>query len=369
MQIPFLNIEPMHKPLRAEAEEVFRRVYSSNWFLLGRELCSFEESYANFSGTKFCAGVSNGLDALIIALKALGINHNHEVIVPSNTFIATALAVSHVGATPVFVEPNIKTYNLDPKLIEEKITRNTKAIIPVHLYGQACEMKEVMQIANNHDLFVIEDNAQSQGASFNGKLTGSWGIASGISFYPGKNLGALGDAGAITTNDENIYKKILQFRNYGSDRKYYHEVIGFNNRMDELQAAFLDLKLRHLLIWNEQRNAIAKEYKNRLESVGDLVLPFTHPLATHVYHLFVVRSKFRDLLKQFLREKGIDTIIHYPTPPHLQKAYASAGYRKGDFSIAEEIANSCLSLPIWPGFGVEEIEYVVETIKTFFKRV
>ncbi len=365
--IPFLNFEPMHKLIRSEIMQSFQDVYDSNWFVMGKKLELFEKEYADFNNTKYAIGVSNGLDALHLALKALKIGKGDEVILPSNTYIATALAVSYIGATPVFVEPDTNTYNINPANIEAAITPITKAIMPVHLYGQACDMDAIMVIAKKRNLFVIEDNAQAHGATFNGKVTGSFGNANGTSFYPGKNLGALGDAGAVTTNDEDLQKEITMLRNYGSEKKYNNEVIGFNMRLDELQAGFLSVKLKHINEWTKQRIEIANKYNCALKNIGDLVLPIVHQGATHVYHLYVVKTKNRTELQKHLSDKGIGTLIHYPIPPHLQKAYSFLNYKKGDFPIAEEIANTCLSLPIWPGMTEENIECVCNAIKSFFK--
>jgi dTDP-4-amino-4,6-dideoxygalactose transaminase len=366
-KIPFLNFESMHSVIREEMKLAFEQVYDSYWYVMGKSLIEFESAYAAFSNTKHCIGVSNGLDALHLSLKACAIGPGDEVILPSNTYIATALAVSYVGATPVFVEPKIGTYNIDPDKIVETLTSRTKAIMPVHLYGQACEMEAIMAIANKHKLFVIEDNAQSQGASYNGKFTGSWGHANGTSFYPGKNLGALGDAGAVTTNDEELARKISVLRNYGSSQKYHNEVIGYNMRLDELQAAFLSVKLKHLEIWTKQRQEIAEWYNAALNGIEELTLPEIASGSTHVYHLYVIRTKRRDALRQYLNENGIGTLVHYPIPPHLQHAYSHLGYKTGDFKIAEEIADTCLSLPIWPGMTKRQIEIIEFHTKRFFE--
>ncbi len=366
MKIPFLNFSDSHTQIRNELESAFANVLTSGWFVQGKELESFEKEYADYNKVNSCIGVSNGLDALHLALRALGIGAGDEVIVPSNTYIATLLAVSYVGASPVLVEPRLGTYNLNPEGIGAAITNKTKAIMPVHLYGQACEMSAIHQIANKYNLYIVEDNAQAQGATYIGKMTGSWGIVSGTSFYPGKNLGALGDAGAITTNDIEISRKIKMLRNYGSEKKYINEVIGYNMRLDEIQAAFLRVKLRKLSEWTNERKQIASWYNAELNGLGDLVLPEIAEGATHVYHLYVVRTKKRDALQQYLTDHGVGTLIHYPIPPHLQGAYLSLGYKKGDFPIAEEIANSCLSLPIWPGITEIDIRYIIGKIKSFF---
>lgn len=365
IKIPFLNFSSAHSTIKSEIEIAFHRVYDNNWFILGSEVESFEKAYAEFNKVNHAIGVSNGLDALHLALIALGIGPGDEVIVPSNTYIATVLAVSYVGATPIFVEPNIDTYNIDPNCIERSITHRTKAIMPVHLYGQACEMDSIMSIAKKNNLYVIEDNAQSQGASFDGKLTGSWGEINATSFYPGKNLGALGDAGAITTNSDELSHQIRMYRNYGSSKKYYNEVIGHNMRLDELQAAFLSVKLKKLREWTVQRQLIASWYDEALQGVEEVILPKVANGSSHVYHLYVIRTHKRDELQEYLTENGIGTLIHYPIPPHLQEAYRQLGYKKGDFPIAEEIAETALSLPLWPGITEDQVNDVAETIKKF----
>lgn len=368
MNVPFVSFNVVNQDTKTEIMQAFESFYDKAWYILGTSVKEFEIKYANFNKVAYCTGVSNGLDALHIALRTLNIGVGDEVIVPSNTYIASVLAISYVGATPVFVEPDIKTYNIDPLKIEEVITNRTRAIMPVHLYGQACEMDAIMRIAGEYNLFVIEDNAQSQGASYNGKLTGSWGHINGTSFYPGKNLGALGDAGAVTTNDEALAQKAAVLRNYGSQKKYYNEVIGYNMRLDELQAAILNVKLRYLNDWTLQRQQIAAMYNHYLQDIEGLILPFIKQPATHVFHLYVIRTGQRDQLQQFLTERGIGTLIHYPIPPHLQQAYKDLKYTKGSFPIAEEIADTCLSLPMWPGMTKEEVAYVCETIKDYMKQ-
>jgi dTDP-4-amino-4,6-dideoxygalactose transaminase len=367
MKIPFLSFESTNDQIRAEINSAFQEVFESKWYVLGQQVDRFEQAYAAFNQVEQCVGISNGLDALFISLKALGIKAGDEIIVPSNTYIATLLAVSYLGAKPVLVEPRIDTYNINPELIEAAITSKTKAIMPVHLYGQCCEMDAIMAIAKKHGLFVIEDNAQAQGASFTNKLTGSFGDLNGTSFYPGKNLGALGDAGAVTTNSNQLADKVRMLRNYGSQKKYYNDMIGHNMRLDELQAAFLSVKLRYLAGWTEQRQQIAGWYNDALASVENLILPVVADKATHVYHLYVVRSNRRDELQKHLAEKEIGSLIHYPIAPHQQKAYADLGYRKHDLPVAEEIANSCLSLPLWPGMKKENIDAVAGAIKEFYQ--
>lgn len=367
MKIPFLSFESSNKEIKTEVLTSFENFFDNAWYVLGEQVKRFEQEFAEYNKVEHCIGVSNGLDALHLSLKVLHIGKGDEVIIPSNTFIASALAVSYVDATPVFVEPDINTYNINPQNIEAAITPKTKAIMPVHLYGQACEMEPIMEIAKMRNLFIVEDNAQSQGATYQGKLTGSWGDINGTSFYPGKNLGALGDAGAITTNNASLAEKASIFRNYGSQKKYHNEEIGFNMRLDECQAGFLSIKLKYLNQWTAQRQEIASWYNEELKNVGDLVLPVVHKDATHVYHLYVIRTQYRDALQKFLGDNGIGTLIHYPIPPHLQKAYQHLGFKKGDFPIAEEIANTCLSLPVWPGMQKDQIIYMVQKIKLFFE--
>lgn len=367
MKIPFLSFEPINKIIRTEIMSSFEAFFDSSWYVLGEKVKVFEDEYASFNNVSHAIGISNGLDALHIALKSLNISEGDEVIVPSNTFIATALAVSYVGATPKFVEPNIRTYNIDPINIENAITNKTKAIMPVHLYGQACEMEAIMEIAKKYGLFVVEDNAQAQGATYSGKMTSSFGDINATSFYPGKNLGAFGDAGALTTNNNELSNKAKSLRNYGSDKKYHNDIIGFNMRLDECQASFLSTKLKYLKSWTQQRQEIASWYNSSLYNVGQIVLPVIAEKSTHVYHLYVIRSKERENLQSFLASKGVSTLIHYPIPIHLQQAYAHLGYKKGVFPIAEEIANTCLSLPIWPGMLREEVEYVSSCIKEFYQ--
>ncbi|GAB4450954.1 MAG: DegT/DnrJ/EryC1/StrS family aminotransferase [Bacteroidia bacterium] len=365
--IPFLSFEKMHNTIKSEMQKAFEEVYDSHWYILGKKVETFEKQYAEYSQVKYCAGVGNGLDAIIIALKTLNIGKGDSVIVPSNTYIATWLAVSYVGAEIIPVEPDEKTYNINPNLIEQSIKANTKAIIPVHLYGQICEMDKIMSLAKKHNLYVIEDNAQAQGTLHKGKKSGSFGHINATSFYPGKNLGALGDAGAITTNDEELYVKAKTIRNYGSQKKYYNEIKGINSRLDELQAAFLSVKLKYLDEWNKERNQIAQWYFDYLKDIPQIILPFIHKDCTSNFHLFVIRTEKRDELQNFLSQNNIGTLIHYPIPPHLQEAYKELGYQKGDFPIAEKIAETCLSLPMYPGLSQTDVEYISSVIHKFFK--
>jgi dTDP-4-amino-4,6-dideoxygalactose transaminase len=365
--IRFLSFKKVNKQLGKEFVHVFKEFLNGQQYVLGKKLKQFEKEYAKFSKTAYCVGVGNGLDALVISLKTLGIGKNDEVIVPSNTYIATWLAISIVGARPIPVEPYITSYNINPNLITEKISLKTKAIMPVHLYGQACEMDRIMKIAKKHKLFVVEDNAQSHGSTFKDNITGSFGHINATSFYPGKNLGALGDGGAVTTNNQLLAKKAECLRNYGSTEKYYNEEKGVNSRLDELQAAILSLKLKYLNKWTSERRKIAKLYSRLLTNVGDLTLPLVADGASHVYHVYPIRTKQRDKLKDFLFARGIGTLVHYPIPPHLQKAYSELKHKKGSFPIAEELAETMLSLPLYPGLKENDVEYVSKSIKSFFK--
>lgn len=369
MQVPYLSFEGMHAHLENELEDAFRRVLKSRWYVLGNEVNQFEQAYAQWNHVTYCAGVANGLDALLLSLKALNIGTGDEVIVPANTYIASWLAISAVGALPIPCEPNIHTYNLDPTRIEACITSKTKAIMPVHLYGQACEMTTIMNIAQKHGLYVVEDNAQAHGALYNSQYCGSFGDINACSFYPGKNLGALGDAGAITTHNEVYFQRVLRLRNYGSEQKYFNIEKGLNSRLDELQAALLSVKLPHLNAWTQQRQEAAAFYNQSLAQCGDLILPQTADLATHVYHVYVVRTNHRQALQTHLHNHGIGTMIHYPLPPHLQTAYHELGYKQGQFPISEEIANTCLSLPLFPGIRTDQLEYISHRIHQFFNTI
>ncbi|MBD1394698.1 DegT/DnrJ/EryC1/StrS family aminotransferase [Mucilaginibacter glaciei] len=368
MNIPFLSFNNQNNLVEKEIRAAFERVFQSKWYILGEELADFEKAYAQYNEVQHCIGVANGLDALHIALRTLEIGKADEVIVPSNTYIASWLAISQTGATIVPVEPNPQTFNIDPDRIEAAITQKTKVIMPVHLYGQACQMDAIMKIAGKHNLFVIEDNAQAQGCTYNGKLTGSFGHINATSFYPTKNLGAYGDAGALTTSDAGLAQKANLLRNYGSEKKYYNEVIGINSRLDELQAAFLSVKLKYMTGWVDERRKIAAAYDQHLAGICGLILPTTAPKATHVYHLYVIRTDKRDALEKYLNSMGIGTGIHYPVPAHLQKAYQYLGYRDGDFPIAEKMAGTCLSLPLNPGITEQEITYICKMTRKFYEK-
>jgi dTDP-4-amino-4,6-dideoxygalactose transaminase len=366
MTVPFLELKAAYLELQDDIDAAVKRVLDSGWYLLGAEIEAFEKEYAQYVGARHCIGVANGLDALHLSLLAMGIGEGDEVIVPSNTYIATWLAVTYAGATPVPVEPIEATYNLDPERLEASLTKRTKAIVPVHLYGQSADMDPITEFAKKHGLYVLEDAAQAQGACYKGRRVGGLGDMAGWSFYPGKNLGALGDAGAITTNDDELAERVRLLRNYGSKVKYVHEVAGFNSRLDEIQAAVLRVKLQHLTAWNKRRSEIASLYIKELADT-ELVLPFVPDWANPVWHLFVVQSSNRDLLQQKLREAGIHTLIHYPTPPHLQNAYKDLGYAKGSFPISEKIHQHVLSLPIGPQLEHSQVLQVTQAIKELNK--
>lgn len=364
MRIPFVTFVPMEKELNNDIREAFDRVFSRSWYIDGYEDESFEKSFAEFCNVKYCIGVGNGLDALMLALKALGIGIGDEVIVPSNTYIATALAVTYVGAIPVFVEPDIKTFNINPTLIEKAITSKTKAIMPVHLYGQACDMNPIMRIAKAYGLKVVEDCAQAHGATYKGKKVGTFGDAAGFSFYPGKNLGALGDAGAVVTNDKELANKIRALGNYGSDYKYHHIYKGNNSRLDELQAAFLSTKLPHLERMNMERRRIAQLFTEGIKNTK-VSIPYVLPECVPVWHIFGIRCSERDALEKHLNDKGIGTNKHYPIPIHLQECYKDLNIPQGTLPIAEEISATELSLPMYYGMTNEEIQYVIDAINEF----
>lgn len=362
MKIPFLDLTPLHNLINSELNEAYTRVVRSSIFILGDELKSFETEFSEYCGVNYCVGVGNGLDALHLLLRAYEIGIGDEVIIPANTFIATWLAVSHVGATPVPVEPCPKTYNINPDLIEQFITPRTKAIIPVHLYGNPAEMDTINTIAKRNNLIVIEDAAQAHGALYKNKKVGSLGHSAATSFYPGKNLGCLGDGGAILTNDPNIFKKVAQLRNYGSEIKYVHNVIGYNSRLDELQAAFLRVKLKYLDQNNLSRAEIADTYSSSLKGTS-LVIPSSQRFTRSAWHLYVIQSNERDLLSKNLKMDGIETGIHYPTPPHLQQCYSNINFDK--FSITEDLSKKILSLPIYPGLSKEAQQLIIEKIKKY----
>ena len=362
--IPFLDLKSPHVELREEINAAVARVIESGWYVLGPEVESFENDFAAYCEASHCVGVANGLDALHLALRAMDVGPGDEVIVPSNTYIATWLAVSQCGATPVPVEPNAHTFNIDPCLIEAAITPRTRVILPVHLYGQPADLAPILSIAHKHGLKVLEDGAQAHGARYKGKRLGAHGDAVAWSFYPGKNLGALGDGGAVTTSNPEIAERIRVLRNYGSRVKYVNEEQGYNSRLDPIQAAALGVKLKHLDEWNARRADIAARYQTTLASTR-LVLPTVPEWSDPVWHLYVIRTQQRDALQRHLTEADIGSLIHYPIPPHLQQAYASLGYTPGDFPIAEAMANEVLSLPMGPHLTAEQQEKVIAALLDF----
>lgn len=365
--IPFLDLKSINLRDKADFQVALDRVLESGWLILGNEVANFENAFAAYCGSGHAIGVGNGLEALHLVLRAWGIGPGDEVIVPSNTYIATWLAVSYTGATPVPVEPDAGSYNIDPALIEASVTPRTKAIIPVHLYGQPANMDAIVSSAARYDLKILEDAAQAHGARWNGRRTGTLGHAAGFSFYPGKNLGALGDAGAITTDDADLAHRLDMLRNYGSQRKYENEIIGFNSRLDEIQAAFLSVKLARLDQDNARRQAIAERYSTGLAGVPDLTLPVVPAQAEPVWHLYVVRTTRREALREHLKTRGIGTLIHYPIAPHLQQAYADLGFVQGSFPIAEAIHDQVLSLPIGPTMDDTDVDRVIEAVGEFFR--
>ena len=367
MEILFADLRPMHDELRSDLDAAYQKVMDNSWFVQGRELEAFEKEFASYVGVKHCIGVATGLDALYLVLKAYGIGAGDEVIVPSNTFIATALAVSYAGATPVFVEPVLETFNIDVSRIEAAITPKTKAIMAVQLQGRCCDMHEIICIAEKYNLKVIEDAAQAHGAKYKGKMAGALGDAAGFSFYPGKNLGALGDGGCVTTNDDKLAAKVRALGNYGSDYKYHHIYKGTNSRLDEMQAAFLRVKLPHLNKWNEARRKVATRYLTEIKNpLIKLPLP-TSEEYEHIYHVFVVRCDRRDELENYLLDNGIHTVKHYPIPMHMQQAYTELNIPEGALPIAEEISRTVLSIPMYYGMTNAQIDYVIAKLNAFGK--
>ena len=362
--VPFLDLRAAYEELKAEVDEAVSHVLASGYYLLGKELEAFEKEFAEYLDVRHCVAVGSGLDALHLALRALGVGQGDEVLVPSNTYIATWLAVSYAGAVPVPVEPDERTYNIDPEKLEAAITDRTRAIIPVHLYGQPADMDPILEVARKHNLWVLEDAAQAHGASYKGKRVGGLGDIAGWSFYPGKNLGAFGDGGAVTTNNGEFADRVRVLRNYGSRTKYFNEVRGFNSRLDEIQAAVLRVKLKHLDEWNRRRRNIAELYRRELEGCN-LILPYVPEWAEPAYHLFVVRSGQRDALHQYLETQGIGTLIHYPVPPHLQQAYCEIGLAAGTLPISERIHQEVLSLPIGPHVTEAQVETVTRAVCEF----
>jgi len=368
VRIPFSDINLQYKEIKKEIDQAIDRVVRTGDFILGKDVLLFENEFAQFCQSRYAVGVCSGTEALFLALLSLGIKEGDEVIVPSFTYIATALAVSYTGATPVFAEIEENTYNIDPKAIRKSITKNTKAIIPVHLFGQPANMLEILKIAQENDIKVIEDAAQAHGANIRME-EGKWrpvGALADIgcfSFYPSKNLGAFGDGGMILANEEEIYKKLLMLRDYGRISKYEHALIGYNCRLDTLQAAILREKLKKLDKWNKMRQQAAETYNKLLKDVEEVITPYVGPDVKHVYHVYAVRTKKRDSVFQALKSKGVGVIIHYPIPVHLQKAYSHLGYKDGDMPITERVAQEIISLPMYPHIKDAQIKFIVRAIK------
>ncbi len=346
-----------------EFEEAALRVLRSGWYIMGKELADFEERFADYVGARYCVGLGNGLDALWMAFRILGIGKGDEVIVQGNTYIASVMGITINGATPVFVEPD-EYFNIDASKIEEKITDKTKAVLVVHLYGQASQMDKIVDICKRHDLRLVEDCAQSHGSAYRGKVTGTFGDIGCFSFYPSKNIGAFGDGGAIVTDDEEIAKKMRIYRNYGSEKRYYNMVVGTNSRLDEIQAALLKVRLSHAAESNKEKQDIASEYDRRLNNPL-ITLPRLREGADHIYHQYVIRCGRRDELVSYLKDKGISTIIHYPIPPHLAQAYEYLGHKKGDLPITEKCADEVLSIPMYNGMTREETDYTIDVLNGF----
>jgi dTDP-4-amino-4,6-dideoxygalactose transaminase len=368
MSVPFVDLKWQMAAIKAEVEPRVQAVLRNCNFILGAEVAEFEKAFASFCESRRAVGVASGLDAIKLALRALDIGPGDEVITAANTFIATALAVSSVGATPVLVDMDRRTFNMNPRLIEERLTPRTRAILPVHLYGQPADMDPILEIAERHSLQVIEDAAQGHGARYKGRRVGGFGAAAAFSFYPGKNLGACGDAGAVVTNDPAVADRVATLRNYGSRVKYYHDERGENSRLDTLQATILTVKLGRLDEWNASRRRAAAWYSERLRGVGDVVTPETMNGVEHVFHLYVIRTKRRDALMQHLAERGVGCIIHYPVPIHLQKAYADRGWKKGDYPETESAAGEIMSLPMFAGIAEAQVDEVCAAIREFFDR-
>ena len=348
---------------QAEFEEAALRVLRSGWYIMGKELSEFEERFAGYIGAKYCVGLGNGLDALWMAFRILGIGKGDEVIVQGNTYIASVMGITINGATPVFVEPD-EYFNIDTSKIEEKITDKTKAVLVVHLYGQASQMDKVVDICKKHNLRLVEDCAQSHGSAYKGKVTGTFGDIGCFSFYPSKNIGAFGDGGAIVTDDEDIAKEMRILRNYGSEKRYYNKVVGTNSRLDEIQAALLKVRLEHAEEMNKEKQDVAAEYDKKINNPL-IKLPGVREGADHIYHQYVIRCKRRDELMAYLKDKGISTIIHYPIPPHLSEAYEYLGFKKGDFPVTEACADEVLSIPMFNGITEEEVKYVADVLNEF----
>lgn len=368
MKVNFVDLKAQYKTIKKEIDAAIKDVIDNTAFIMGERVHRFEDNFAKSHEVKYCLGTSSGTDSLHLALWALGIGQGDEVIVPVNTFFATAEAVSIAGATPVFVDNDPVSYNIDLAKIEEKVNQNTKAIIPVHLYGQAADMDPILAIAKKHNLYVVEDCAQSHLETYKGKSIGSIGDIGCFSFYAGKNLGAYGEGGAVTSNNVDLYNKMALIRDHGSSKRYHHDVIGHNYRLEAIQAAVLNVKLQYLEKWNEMRRKNASLYNEKLASINQVVTPVISDFGKHVFHLYVVRAENRDALQKYLSENNIYTGLHYPVPLHMQKAYDDLDYKAGDFPVAESYADQIISLPMYPELKEEEIQYVCDTISSFYRR-
>ena len=364
--VPFGDMKIRYELMKAEIDGAVQRVLSSGYFILGPELEAFEKSFAEFLGTKYVVGCASGTEAIYLALAAMGVGPGDEVLVVAHTAVPTISAISMTGAEPVFVDIDPKTYVMDVSKVAEKISSKTKAIVPVHLYGQIVDLEPLLELAAERKIPVLEDVAQATGATYKGKQAGSMGAFGAFSFYPSKNLGAFGDGGAVSTNSKEGYEKLIALRNYGQSKRYYHDSIGINSRLDEIQSAILAVQLPKVAEWNERRRAIAARYTNGLKDL--VIVPEENSVSTHVYHLYVIQSNDRDGLQQYLTEKGVGTLIHYPVPAHLQKAYVYRGYKVGDLPVTEQITKRILSLPMFPELTDEQIDYVIQEVRTFHQK-
>lgn len=363
MIVQFNNLLRQFEMYKTEYEKKAMEVLNNGWYILGNEVQEFEKEFARYSGSNYCVGVANGLDALILAFRSLNICAGDEVIVQANTYIASVMGITMNGAVPVFIEPD-KFYNIDSNKIEEKITDKTKAILVVHLYGQATNMDRIIKLCKKYNLYLVEDCAQSHGATYNGKVTGSFGDIGCFSFYPSKNLGAFGDAGAITTNNKEIAENIKVLRNYGSEKRYHNKVVGYNSRLDEIQAGLLRIKLSHINELQKEREFIANRYLNEINS-SNIKLPLVNQNCTSAWHLFVLYVENRPRFIQYLNENGVGNLVHYPIPPHLSEAYSYLGYKEGSFPVAEDYADKVISIPIFNGMNDKEIDYVINVVNRY----
>lgn len=368
MIVPFVNLKSQYEDLKDEMYPLIMDLLTNTEYIMGPAVKEFESAFTNYCGVKHAIGVANGTDAITLTLKAMNISKGAEVITAANTFIATALGIHHAGAQPVFVDVDPDTYNIDSTKLGTALTPRTKAIIPVHLYGQPADMDPILEFARKHNLFVLEDAAQAHGAEYKGKKAGTFGHAATFSFYPAKNLGAYGDGGASVTSDVNIAKSLRMLRNYGGIEKYQHDMIGYNNRLDSIQAAVLSVKLKHLDQWNKMRQTNAELYSQLLKDINEITLPIVIDSASHIYHLYVIQvnNGSREKLQEYLLKKGIQTGIHYPQPIHLTNAFSYLGYKKGDFPVAESLSGKILSLPMFPELSEDQINYVAKHIRSFF---